>query len=74
MWKLRNKGIEIGDIARLTLREGDMLVLQAKSSLTPEQAERLRTFAESELSGIKVLVLEQGLTMTHLRREEAKAT
>ena len=71
--ELRDNGIEIGEIASLRLREGDMLVLQARTLLTPQQAERLRKIMKSSLLGIKVVVLEEGLTMTHVQREEGEA-
>lgn len=55
----------------LKLRAGDTVVLSVPRILSREQAERIRTHAEPHLpEGVKVLVLDAGVTLEVLRHEQ----
>jgi len=59
------------EIAKLELREGDILVLRTDLILTREQAESLKARINDEISGVKVMVLTGGLSLAVLQDKRA---
>ena len=54
----------LGDVQRMALQPGDVLVLTVDSPLSSEMADRLRATLESQLPGLqKVIVLERGMKL-----------
>jgi hypothetical protein len=51
----------LGDVRRLVLRPGDVVVLLVPGSIEPESAKRLSETMRANLPGHKVLVLADGL-------------
>jgi hypothetical protein len=50
----------IGDLQRLTIKPGDIFILQFEKILMQEQRIRAREILEKELHGHKVIVLDAG--------------
>lgn len=61
----------LGDVQRLVLNEGDILVLNCDRELTMDMAERLRAMLIEQIPGHQVLVLCKGLTIGVLGKEAA---
>ena len=56
---IRTNGIKyIGDLQRLTIKPGDIFVVQFEQTLNQEQRKRGREILEEELQGHKVIVLD----------------
>ena len=58
---------EIKSIKVLSLQPNDTLVVKCDQSLTVEQADRLKKLFEAQLAGIKIAVLDKGLSLDVLR-------
>jgi hypothetical protein len=61
----------LGDVQKLSLNEGDILVLSSDQHLREETAERLRQHLEREIPGHKVLILGEGLKLGVLSKDAA---
>lgn len=53
----------LGDVQRLTLNDGDRVVLSVPGPISEDCAMRLREAAEHCLGGIQVLVLSDGIKL-----------
>jgi hypothetical protein len=53
----------LGDMQRLEMKPGDVLVLTLEQSISADVAERLRAMVAGSLSGAKVLVLADGIKL-----------
>lgn len=53
----------LGDLQRLELKDGDILVLTTPLHLPPESVRRLRASVEALIPGHKVVVLGDGLKL-----------
>ena len=63
----------LGDVQRLVLQEGDIVVLKIPGPISEDWANRLREEMESQLPGHKVLVLGDGLEIGVLTKQDPKA-
>lgn len=63
----------LGDVQRLELRPGDIVVLRTPNCISMEAVKRLREYAEQALSDHKVLVLGDGLEIGVLGRAYAES-
>lgn len=61
----------LGDVQRLALKPGDVVVLKTPRLINREQARCLQERAELELPGHKILVLFDGIEIGILGSEEA---
>ena len=55
------------DSVKLSLESGDTLAVMVPFKLSAEQRERLRAEIDSLLPGVKVLVLEGGITVAAIK-------
>lgn len=59
----------LGDVQRLVLREGDIVVLKYAGSLSQEQADRITAEASKKIPGHKIMVLTDGIDIGVLAKE-----
>lgn len=63
--------VMIEDIKKVSFKEGDVVVLTTPHNLTNEQADYIRSQLMSDMpQGVKGILLEGGITMSVLTREE----
>ena len=56
----------LGEVKRLNLAPGDALVIECAQHLNLQQVDRIKSCVESGLPGVRVLVLDGGLTLRAL--------
>jgi hypothetical protein len=61
----------LGDVQRLTLAPGDIVVLNVDMVISAETADRLKARAEKQLPGHQVLILSGGVKLGVLAPERA---
>lgn len=61
----------LGDVQRLTLAPGDIIVLNLDMPISADTAARLKAHAEQQLPGHQVLVLSEGIKLGVLAPETA---
>lgn len=62
------------EIAKLSLRSGDVLVVKCSDYLSDEAYKRVRRTLEDSLQeGIKILVLEKNMSLAVLTREDIES-
>lgn len=69
--KLPEEDVEF-QIAKLDMRQGDVLVARATRIIPSEAAARIRVYLERSLPGTKVVVIDGGLELSVVSKTDAK--